>query len=87
MRITEFYTLLETIDTTNMPDMTSLAVSSWQVSEIEQKTAEIATADGFGSNFSGASFCLSHQLVGFLLFFRGMLYENISMCSEKRPTR
>ena len=32
-----------------------------------RKTAENAASDGFGSNFSGAAFCLPHQLVGFLL--------------------
>ena len=31
-----------------------------------QKTAANAACDGFGSNFSGAAFCLPHQLVGFL---------------------
>ena len=32
-----------------------------------RKTAENAACDGFGSKFSGAAFCLPHQLVGFLL--------------------
>ena len=29
-----------------------------------RKTADNAASDGFWSNFGGASFCLSHQLVG-----------------------
>ena len=31
------------------------------------KPAENAASDDFGSNFSGAAFCLPHQLVGILL--------------------
>ena len=34
--------------------------------EVREK-AENAASDGFGSNFSGVSFCLPNQLVGFLL--------------------
>ena len=34
-----------------------------------RKTAQNAAFDGFGSKFSGAAFCLLHQLVGFLLLF------------------
>ena len=33
------------------------------------KTAENATSDGFGSNFSGAPFCLPHQLVASYSWF------------------
>ena len=32
------------------------------------KAAENAASDGFGSFFSGASFCLTHQFVGHLVF-------------------
>ena len=32
-----------------------------------EKTVENAASDWFESNFNGAAFCLSHQLVGFLL--------------------
>ena len=32
-----------------------------------RKTVENAASDGFGSNVSGAAFCLPHQLVRFLL--------------------
>ena len=32
-----------------------------------EKTVQNAASDGFGSKFSGAAFCLLHQLVGFLL--------------------
>ena len=31
-----------------------------------KKTAQNAASNGFGSKFSGAAFCLPHQLVGFL---------------------
>ena len=31
-----------------------------------RKTTENATFDGFGSNISGAAFCVPHQLVGIL---------------------
>ena len=33
-----------------------------------RKTVDNAASDGFRSNFSGAAFCLPHQLVGILLF-------------------
>ena len=36
-----------------------------------RKTSENAASDDFWSNFSGAAFCLSHQLVGILLHFMG----------------
>ena len=32
-----------------------------------KRSVQNAASDGFGSNFSGAAFCLLHQLVGFLL--------------------
>ena len=32
----------------------------------EKKNIKYATSDGFRLNFSGAMFCFSHQLVGFL---------------------
>ena len=45
-----------------------------------RKTAENDASDGFGSNFSGATFCLSHQLVGFLFnLWIGKRYQ-ISVC-------
>ena len=34
-----------------------------------EKTVQNAASDGFGSNFSGAAFCLPHQLVSFLFSF------------------
>ena len=34
-----------------------------------KKTAENVTSHGFGSNFSGAAFCLPHHLVDILLFY------------------
>jgi hypothetical protein len=34
-----------------------------------KRSVQNAASDGFGSNFSGAPFCLPHQLVGFLLAF------------------
>ena len=47
-----------------MPDMTSPATT---IAIIEVwKTAENAASDSFGSNFSGAAFCLPYQMVGIL---------------------
>ena len=34
-----------------------------------KKTVENAASDGFGSTFSGAAFCLPHQLVGILFSY------------------
>ena len=45
-----------------------------------RQTAENAASDGFGSNFSGAAFCLPHQLVGILFsnFDRNLLMTSYS---------
>ena len=38
---------------------------------------ENTASDGFVSNFNGAGFCLSHQLVGFLFIFANVFfYDN-----------
>ena len=63
-----------------------------------EKTAQNAPSDGVGSNFSGAAFCLPHQLVGFLLtdiwighvmrFHGNGCYGNQSKCVfEKRDPK
>ena len=49
-----------------------------------RKTVENATSDGFWSNFSGAAFCLLHQLVGFL-FSSLAGYKNVAVRSPVRP--
>ena len=49
-------------------DMTSSPTFGRHFSRFE-KTVENAASYGFVSNFSGATFCLTRRLVGFLFFF------------------
>ena len=46
--------------------MMSSAASCWYLSKFE-KTAENVPSDGFGSNFSGAAFCLANPIGGLLV--------------------
>ena len=46
--------------------MTLSVTSGQHLWKFEKKTAQNAAFDGFGSNFSLAAFCLTHQSVGFL---------------------
>ena len=55
------------IYSTATSDMTSSATSGMHLLKFETKMIENAASHGFVSNFSGATFCPPHQLVGPLL--------------------
>ena len=48
-----------------------------------RKKLQNTASDGFGSNFSGAAFCLLHQLVGFLLPETTVFYISRLLSSSK----
>ena len=58
------------------PDMASLLVGIYRSSK---KTAEIATYDFFGSNFSGAAFCPALPIGGLLVNIRHILCQGIKV--------
>ena len=60
-------------------DMKSSATSRWHLSEFEKKTAENAAFDDVVSNFSGAAFCLAHQLVDILLPTSNVAFHFLSV--------
>ena len=52
-----------------------------------RKGAENDTSDGFGSNFSGAAFCLPHQMVGILLSDLAGSKRVSTRTSSRQPVR
>ena len=54
---------------TVIANMTAPAASGPHFSQFAKKTAENATSNSFGWNYSGAAFCQAKQIGGFLVLF------------------
>ena len=60
--------------------MTSPAASDRHLSKFEKRPKMSPPTAGFESNFSGAAFCLPHQMVGILFLYFICAFPCVSIC-------